>query len=84
MHEPGMKSTDFHRLLGRTLTEGSKFLIELTEQTDISAGNDRKHGHDTGKSEQGQGTTRSGEVPRILRRGARLSLRLPLQPKRDN
>ena len=60
MHKPGMELTDFHRSFWRTLTEGSKFLIELTEQTDISAGDNRKNGHDTDKSKQSHGTTSTG------------------------
>ena len=57
MHEPGMDLTHSHRPFRRTLTKGSKLLIELTEQTDISTGNDRKHVHDTDKSKQSHETT---------------------------
>ena len=52
MHELGVELTHFQRPLGRPLTKGSKLLIELTEQTDISTGNNWKHGHDTDKSKQ--------------------------------
>ena len=57
MHELGMELTHFHRPFGWPLTKGSKLLIELTEQTDISTGNNWKHGHDTDKSKQSHGTT---------------------------
>ena len=55
-----MELTHFHCPFGRTLTKGSKLLIELTEQTDISAGNNRKNGNDTDKSKQSHGTTSAG------------------------
>ena len=70
MHEPGMKPAHFHCSLGRTLTERSKLLIELTEETNISTAYNRKNGHDTDKSKQSQERTGPEALMRILRRDA--------------